>query len=202
MTSAFTRNVRTRDLTRVLTTDRLEEQRFEELELKVAPNPALGPSTMLGYSIDRQVRLHPVRTFAMAIGTAGLLIAGWRQRRRLVDRWRAWRARRRESEVAYFRRLRKACRQGRPALVYDALSAWLQRSGAVPAPVTLMAFAAAWPDQALERELDSLQRAMLTPTPDWSGRDLVQMLAAKRRAMAKTRRSQRDSLPPLNPRRL
>jgi hypothetical protein len=182
--------------------ERLEERRFEERELKVAPNPALGPSTMLGYTIDRQVRLHPVRTLALAIGTAGLLVAGWHQRRRLAERWRAWRASRRESEGAYFRRLRKACRQGRPALVYDALSAWLQRSGAVPAPVTLMAFAAAWPDQALERELDSLQRAMLTPTPAWSGRDLVKMLAAKRKAMTKTHRSRRDSLPPLNPRRL
>jgi hypothetical protein len=179
--------------------ERLEERRFEERKLEVAPNPALGPSTMVGYTIDRQVREHPIRTSALAVAAAGLLFWAWRKHKRLIDRWREWRASRRESEGAYFRRLQRRCREGKPAAVYDALSAWLQRSGAVPAPVTLTAFARTWPDQALERELDALQQALLTPGVQWSGSNLARMLTARRKAMKQRDPSGRDSLPPLNP---
>jgi hypothetical protein len=175
----------------------LEERSFDPVELSVAPNPALGPSTMLGYQLDRAVRGYPLTTAGGAVAALSGVAALWHWRRRLAAQWRAFLQRRADREVAWFAKLSRACRRGSAGDIYAALTDWIVRADVIPTPVTLRSFARAWPDAQLAAELGELQEALVRGEL-WSGRKLGASLRRLRKAnRLEARRSL--ILPPLNP---
>ncbi len=182
---------------------KLHMQSVGGVVLAVDPNPALGPSTRLGYAIDQRVRAHPAWAAALVaiVLAAGVLL--WRSRGALRRRFAAWQVARRESEAAYFARVRDACRSGSPAAAHRAILAWLLRAGHVPPPGLLADFAARGADEVREplaRELSALELALVSGGEGWSGRALLDELVRERRRLARREARAPESLAPLNPR--
>ena len=131
----------------------------------------------------------------------------WRFRRRLATRIDDWRARRAESEAAYFARLKIACQSDNPAMTLDALTHWIDRVNEGEELATVDQFVCGSADADLRRQKEELDRLLFAASPAphgaWSGQAFYQRVAAVRKHMqrGKTRLSARafKELPPLNP---
>jgi hypothetical protein len=129
--------------------------------LDVAPNP----------SLERQTgSLPPVKAATQSISRwlAGLVFLTlsiciavlWVTRRPVSARWKAWQARRRESEKAYFRNFRRACRSGDATATFRALMVWLDRSDLGGRDGTLACFLHLADDPELDKQVHELQNTL------------------------------------------
>lgn len=122
--------------------------------------------------------------------------------RRLWMRWQTWRDRRRHSEAAAFRALRKQRTATSPRELAQAVDAWVRRAADDGAPASVTEWArvhgdAAWQD-AWNGLQDTLYGSARTP---WSAPALVDGLARARHQWKRSRGRwhRRAALPPLNP---
>ncbi len=123
----------------------------------------------------------------------------WRYRKPVTAWVLAYRARRAESEAAYFARLQRACRQGEARAAWNALMRWLEKINPSTEAATIAGFLRAHPEAELDKQLTLLQAAAIEGRTDWSGSDLLTPLrrvgAGRRRAST----SAKPALPDLNP---
>ena len=182
----------------------LREKQLKRIKLpatrfEVAPDPALTTETepTLPVTDTRRQSGWLVAISAVLITIATII---WSQRRRLMQRWSAWRAARQVTESAYFRRVLAACRLDDPVATFNALMGWLDHTQFGPRCPTLAALAATLNDEQLTQALQSLQEATIGRGNDWSGRGLAQALARARRSIKRGQRGPALSgLPSLNP---
>jgi len=181
-------------------TRRLRVVTLKGLTLEVAAAPAGGEEEAPA-EIEHAARtapdwLLPALLLALLGAVLLLLLA-----RPIASRLGTWRAERRESEAAHFRRFARSARAGNAAETARSLARWLDRTGERTGPARLDRFLAAYGDRETAAEADRLWRAVAAGGA-WDGRALLHGLRAARR---RWKRHQRDVravqgiLPPLNP---
>lgn len=136
-----------------------------------------------------------------------LAVLAWRlpslSRRVLRTRARLTEARRRrrDSEPAWFRRVRRAAGRGDPAATYRALLGWARRVGPTGS-ATLGTFLAEAGDAVLAEDIARLGESVYgrgSAETAWSGSRLVRGLEAARRRALRAPAATRVGLGPLNP---
>ena len=109
-----------------------------------------------------------------------------------------------ENERTAFTRLANACKNNQAGQAYTAIHAWLEYIPLVapnhPRPLTLNEFADTCDDRQLAKDLDKLQRALVTSASDWQGDDLLSSLQRIRRRINRQKPNLTEAhLVPLNP---
>ena len=172
----------------------LHTETIAALTLEVAPNPDLARGTDPLQQTRELVSTQPWRVLAIIVGLAAALWAAFKHIPPGIRRLQRWRAARRESEGARFRRLLLACRSDDPARSYNAHLKWVSGVGG-PAPAALR-------EPTLVGELKRVQTALVQGERGWRGAALASALQGARRAGRRLRReSGARVLPALNPQR-
>ena len=131
----------------------------------------------------------------------------WRFRRPLAIRLNAWRSCRTESPAASFARLQTACRSGNPAVAFNALMRWLDRTQAGAGVATVEQFVQETGDDELRAQAEKLLGVLFAPqsvaNTIWSGHALYDRLAHVQKHRRHGHNSAvlqgRKTLPTLNP---
>ncbi|MET3654831.1 BatD family protein [Dyella japonica] len=129
----------------------------------------------------------------------------WRFRdmgERWWHRWQAWRYRRRHSEAAAFRAVRRQRHETSAATMAATVDAWIRRAADDGAPASVSAWASRYGDAALHGQWSGLQDALYGQGASaWSASSLIDALASARERWKHSRRRwrHRAALPPLNP---
>ena len=172
--------------------ERLNTEKIPPLDLDVAVNPDLVPHIDPLQRITRLVSEHPWALPAGILAAAAIAWAMFRWLPSAIRRLQRWRRSRRSRESARFKALLQACRSNDPARVYNAYQAWLTGESS-PAPDVRYV-------EALVKELERLQTALVRRDPDWRADAFLRELqAARNMARRNLRQTGMRSLPALNP---
>lgn len=171
--------------------ERLQTENVPALDLEVAVNPDLLPRVD---PVERLSGLAADRPWALGSGLLGIAAICWAAARWLpgaIRRLGRWRAARRRSEPARFKRLLRACRSHDPVRIYNAYLNWLSGDDG-PGPALAGA-------EDLAGELERLQGALIGRDPDWRAGRLERALRGARQALRRRHEQALQDLPPLNP---
>jgi len=177
---------------------RLERVVLTGLELEVVGEPAPAVTDL---EPEVETFAEPpglFRTALLAIPILGFAIwlGGWLWRRSLK-----WRAARRVSEPAYFRRVRAAIRGGNPMAIIAAIMAWLDRLNLGIQPARLDLFLQDHGDESARTSVATLEECLTNGDDFVDRRLLLRGLKNARHTFLQTQttaRKTRDVLPELN----
>jgi hypothetical protein len=131
--------------------------------------------------------------------------AAWIFRTRLqrrLQRFKAWRDRRRHSEAAAFSALRRQRHATSAATLHAYADAWARRSAEEGAPASIEAWCQRFGDASLKAQWTALDGSLYGAASEpWSAQALIDGLVAARKRWHHERRQRRRGivLPPLNP---
>jgi len=198
----------------------LRVETLEAVQFSVAANPDLdaempafledeetGPQEEAEAAGEQQISLRNILYLALAIlgVTAALGMFVFPAMKRL----RVWRKRQRElkaeSEEAFFRDFRNACRSRDPHRIMQSLLSWLDRGYSGPGAATVDEFVSLADDMELRALAAALkdrlyrQREDEEPPITWHAADFYHAVARTRKRLIRKRRAQAPGLDPLNP---
>jgi len=122
--------------------------------------------------------------------------------RRWLQRFEAWRYRRRHSEAAAFSALRRQRHTTSAATLHTCADAWARRSAEEGAPASIEAWCQRYGDASLKAQWTALDGSLYGATTEsWSAQALIDGLVAARKRWHHERGQRRRGivLPPLNP---
>lgn len=200
-----------------LTRNRLRRSTVPAVRFHVRPNPDYAAEFALPVARDTLAaeaapgappgyRRMLAVIVAVLVGLIVLLGLGRRFAPQAAVRFEAWRLRRRESEVAYFARFRRACRTGEPQQAMRQLIAWLDRATPQDQTPTLSGLARAAADSDLDSALAELEERLYAASSprtatSWNGARLYRAVR-RHRGQVKARvngQTRAGELAPLNP---
>ncbi len=187
---------------------KLKEVVLPALVVKITAVPGSDPETFAEKTLEdgRQRKTEGLLPVVFLL----LLLAGsaWRFRHAMRTRWQTWRRERRQSEKAYFTRLREACRNNDSKTAYNRMVAWLNKTASDPGAATLKNFLEAVGSEKLSKEVGELERRLYQKTAGrdaqtpWQGEALYRELAYWRNKDMRTKETTlpgEATLAPLNP---
>jgi len=175
--------------------------------LEVAANPQFSTAGEQETGAQTQPGPEPFPWWAAGIGLLVVIILVLLIifRRFLILRFKERQAARRESEAAYFKRFKKACRSGSAADVMQALMTWLDRNNIEGKTARLETFVSQANDPGLAKQVLSLETNLyaLKRKGAWNGKTLYRAVKKARHKQQKKKNyrslSQIKGLPVLNP---
>lgn len=178
------------------------------LEVKIAAGVGAG-GEHTSQSTPTDGRQIPMSRLLTVLVLLALLSAiAWRFRHAMQSHWQTWRHACSQSEKAYFRRLREACRNNDSKTAYHRLVAWLNKTASDPGAATLKNFLETVGSEKLSKEVGELERRLFKKTAErdvrtpWQGAALYRELAYWRNKGMQTKETTlpgEATLAPLNP---
>ena len=178
------------------------------LEVKIAAGVGAGGEIASQSTLTDGRQIPMGRLLTVLVLLALLSAIAWRFRHAMQSYWQTWRHARSQSEKAYFRRLREACRNNDSKTAYHRLMAWLNKTASDPGAATLKNFLEAVGSEKLSKEVGELERRLYKKTIErdaqipWQGESLYRELAYWRNKSMQTKETTlpgEATLAPLNP---
>ncbi len=170
-----------------------------KLSIVAAPVPA---SEAEAAAAPESVGPLPRQSWPVLALMALVVVGLWLFRKPVSTRWSARRAKRRNSEKAYFRRFARSARAGIPKDAANHLVQWLDRIHDGPGAARLDHFLDEFGDKRTVAEADKLWQAVTDGAKSFDGKALLRGVTAGRRCWLhqESRGLPRERvLPPLNP---
>jgi hypothetical protein len=162
-----------------LKNQQLRQVTLPALTLEVEPGPALGADGASTIEVTGRLWLWWAAAVTLLLAVAGGV--AWHWRAAFLNVWRRHKTPPELSEDTYLARLLDACHTDDAQLTYNALLHWLDSAHHGPEAATLEAFLARHPDDALVRQVEALQDAILGGVTPWNGAVLTEALRRIRR---------------------